>query len=309
MRNADEEFLRFRGFVGTQKIDIDDYEWKFYDWGPKKSNPVVFLHGKIETAEAFYHQFLSLAVKGYRIVSVQYPPYENFSDLLQGLDFFFEYLGSNSLHLFGSGLGGYLALGYITRFQKRVASLILCNSFCNLFHFRENSLPGIKWIPGFFLKQKLCSYLPNYEVENRIADSIDFIVRQIETLTQEELVTRFLLESGQNIVDPKSEFPFDQNKITIIDSLDNTYVPEAAKEELYQFLPLSSQAFLKSGGIFPFISRHEEVNLYVEVHCRRLNYMNLMVDEESPKSSIVEEKTTKLIHIVSEEDDDTRDEI
>lgn len=80
-----EEFLRFRGWVATEKVEIENHTWKFFDWGPKKETPIVFLHGVTETAEVFYHQFISLVVKGYRIISVQYPEYDNYPSLCQGL--------------------------------------------------------------------------------------------------------------------------------------------------------------------------------------------------------------------------------
>jgi maspardin len=248
-----EDYLRFRGFVGTQKVEIDDLEWKFYDWGPKTANPIVFLHGLSETAEVFFYQFLSLAVKGYRIISVQIPSYEDFNELMQGLDSFFAYLEVHTLHLFGAGLGGYISLCYISKHQKRVASLILCNSFCSLRHFQKDTLPGVKWIPGFYLKQTLCSHLPDWELENRVADSIDFIVSQIETLTQEDISCRMLLLANPNFFSLQEDFPFDQSKITIIDTLDNTSYKEPVREELYRFFPLATQATIKTGKLFPFL--------------------------------------------------------
>jgi maspardin len=248
--SKNEDFLRFRGFVGTQKVEIDEMVWKFYDWGPKTANPIVFLHGLSETAEVFYHQFLSLAVKGYRIVSVQIPPYEEYNALLQGLELFFEYLEVLTLHLFGAGLGGYIALCYISKHQKRVASLILCNSFCSLRHFQKEALPAVKWLPGFYLKQQLCKQLPDWELEHRIADSIDFIVSQIDTLTQEDIAYRMILLASSNFFSLQEDFPFDQSKITIIDTLDNTACKEPVREELYRFFPLATQATLKSGMLF-----------------------------------------------------------
>jgi len=218
-----------------------------------------------------------LAVKGYRIISVQYPPFDTFADLCQGLESFLDFLGVSSVHLFGSGLGGYIALCYVTQYQKRVRSIILCNSYCRL---HGDTMTGISWVPAFFLKQKLLGKLPDYELESKVADSVDFMVAQIESLSQEEIASRLILEASPNFFDIHQMFPFDQSKVTLIDAVDNNCSSDTIRDELNLFFPLAHQALLKSGGPFPYISRPDEVNLYIEVHCRRLKNESLQLDEQ-----------------------------
>jgi hypothetical protein len=42
-------------------------------------------------------------------------------------------------------------------------------------------------------------------------------------------------------------------------------VPAKLRSELYKFFPNCKTAEMKTGGNFPFLSRHEEFNLYLQV--------------------------------------------
>ena len=53
-----------------------------------------------------------------------------------------------------------------------------------------------------------------------------------------------------------------------METLDKTGRPESCRAELLQRYPRCRQAFLKTGGDFPFLSRSDDVNLHVEVHLR-----------------------------------------
>lgn len=67
-----DDFQRFKGWVARQKVVVDrtNHVWLYYEWGPKEAEPIFLLHGATGTAECFYHQFLSLCPKGYRLVAV-----------------------------------------------------------------------------------------------------------------------------------------------------------------------------------------------------------------------------------------------
>lgn len=58
--------------------------------------------------------------------------------------------------------------------------------------------------------------------------------------------------------------------MTLIDSLDKTARPPELREEMWAQYPNAKQAQVRVGGDFPFLSSAEEVNLYIEVHLRRV---------------------------------------
>jgi hypothetical protein len=47
--------------------------------------------------------------------------------------------------------------------------------------------------------------------------------------------------------------------------LDEVSIPQKLRDEVYSVLTDAKIAQLKSGGNFPFLSRSDEVNLYIEV--------------------------------------------
>ena len=53
------------------------------------------------------------------------------------------------MHLYGDGLGAFLALLFAQRHPRRVASLVLCNGFCSTaaYNFGERLLGGA-WLGG-----------------------------------------------------------------------------------------------------------------------------------------------------------------
>ena len=58
--------------------------FRYYDGGPRKGEVLLCLPGASGTAEIFYKQMLILCPKGYRVVTVQFPPYYAHDDWLAG---------------------------------------------------------------------------------------------------------------------------------------------------------------------------------------------------------------------------------
>lgn len=46
---------------------------------------------------------------------------------------------------------------------------------------------------------------------------------------------------------------------------DDSAISESAKESIHKSYPNARRAHLKSGGNFPYLSRTDEVNLYIQV--------------------------------------------
>jgi len=270
-----EGYKRFRSWVAQQRITVDvtsEKIWKYYDFGPKEESitPIIFLPGVSGTAEIFYKQFLSLCPKGYRLISVQYPPVMDHLAWCKGFDKFLDKMQLEKVHLFGTSLGGYLGQCFVTYKPQRVLSLVLCNTYADTQYYKDNA-PCIQMfplMPEFMLKRLILSNFPTKIMEAEIANSVDFMVQQLETLTQAELASRLTLNCSVAETLKPAELPLDRSKITIMDTLDEVAVPEKVREEVYKFYPDAKFADLKTGGNFPYLSRSDEVNMHLQVHLR-----------------------------------------
>jgi len=279
-----EELKRFKNWVALRKVLIDHEgsirTWRYYDFGPREAVPVIMLHGAIGTAEIFFRQLVSLCPKGYRLVAVQYPAYSSHDNWIRAFDKFVDELKFTKFHIFGTALGGYLAQCYVKYRPNRILSLLLCNSFCDTEHFaNSNPFSGLySWTPEFLLKRVLLQNFPDYNVESEIANSIDFMVEQLESVIYEDLVSRMSLNYTVGPLVATS-LSLDQSKITLIDCLDDFCTPDRVRDEVHKLFPEARQAFLKSGGNFPYLSRPEEINLYIEVHLRHCDYQIIVTGD------------------------------
>jgi len=267
-----DAYKYFRGLVAQQRLNIDSFNdkvFKFYDYGPKEVAPLIFIPGASGTAEVFYKQFLSLCPKGYRLISIQFPPYMTHDQWCKAFDRFLDKIGVDKVHLFGTSLGGYLAQCFIQYRPQRVLSLILCNAFADTQYYKDNApCAGMfPLMPEFVLKRMILNNFPEGKLESDVADSVDFMVQQLESLNQSELASRLTLNCLESSLKP-AELPFDKTKITMIDCLDEVALPERVREELYKLYPEAKIAELKVGGNFPYVSKPDETNLYIEVHLR-----------------------------------------
>lgn len=61
--------------------------------------------------------------------------------------------------------------------------------------------------------------------------------------------------------------------------MDVTYIPENLKSRLYKVYEGCKVALLKDGGNFPFLSRADEFNIYVEIHLRANGYGHPELEE------------------------------
>jgi len=273
MLRSSEGYRSFRKWVPQQKVNIElDHKekvWKYYDWGPKDGETLVCLPGVSGTAESFFRIFLSLCPKGYRVISAQPAPYWTYSSWLDGFDRFLDCLNLQKAHIFGTSLGGYQAQCYAQYRPNRVSSLILQNSFCDTHYFQESApcAPMFTVMPAFVLQRYLLSNFPSHLLESEIANSVDFMVQELEDISQPELASRLILNCVPGPL-KKDATKLSSHQITIIDTLDEVAIPEQLREEVYKFYPNSKVAYMKSGGNFPFLSRSDEFNLHLIVHLR-----------------------------------------
>jgi len=272
-----ESYQLFRSWVALQQISIGSVNerlWKYYDFGPKEATPLVCLAGASGTIDVFYRQMISLCPKGYRIISVQFDAYDTHQAWCKGLDRFLDKIAVNKVHLYGTSLGGYLAQCYAQFRPARVESMILNNAFCDTQYFIDNAPCAAMFsiMPEFMLKRIILGNFPTGTQETEIANSIDFMVEQLECLTQSELAGRLTLNCIPG--------PLKPGAVTL--TLDDVALPENLREEVYKFYPDARIAHLKTGGNFPYLSRADEVNMHIQIHLRR---HGLPIQPDSPQQT------------------------
>lgn len=97
---------------------------------------------------------------------------------------------------------------------------------------------------------------------NDIANAIGFMTERLHSFSQNELASRLTLNCTPNHVRTQNlgDIP-----ITILNLWDCYSHTESVKEDFRHCYPHAKLADLKSGGIFPFLSRSDEVNLHILV--------------------------------------------
>ncbi|CAN6438635.1 unnamed protein product [Victoria cruziana] len=263
------DYVHFKSQVPLHKISIGANQWRYYDYGPKLVPPLICLPGTAGTADVYYKQIMSLSSKGYRVISVDIPCVWSQQEWIHSFEKFLDAVDIHHVHLYGTSLGGFLAQLFAQHRPRRVRSLVLSNAFletrCFAAAMRWSSL--VNWIPTFLLKRHILMGIHDGPHEPFIADSVDFVVCQLETLSREDLASRLTLNTAAASV---GRLQLSDSCITIMDTNDYCAIPQQLKDQVGDRYPGARRAFLKTGGDFPFLSRPDEVNLHLQLHLRHV---------------------------------------
>ncbi|GKU95466.1 hypothetical protein SLEP1_g8823 [Rubroshorea leprosula] len=267
--SAPGDYVHFKSQVPLHKIPIGTKQWRYYDFGPKVVPPLICLPGTAGTADVYYKQIMSLSMKGYRVISVDIPRVWNHQEWIQSFEKFLDAIDVHHIHLYGTSLGGFLAQLFAQHRPRRVRSLILSNTFLEtrIFAAAMPWAPVVSWTPSFLLKRYVLTGIRDGPHEPFIADSVDFVVSQVETLSREDLASRLSLTVDAASV---GSLLLSDSFITIMDTNDYCAIPQELKDQLTERYSGARRAYLKSGGDFPFLSRPDEVNLHLQLHLRRV---------------------------------------
>ncbi|OWM71866.1 maspardin [Punica granatum] len=267
--SAPGDYVHFKSQVPLHKIPIGTKQWRYYDFGPKAVPPLICLPGTAGTADVYYKQVMSLSMKGYRVISVDIPRVWNHHEWIQAFEKFLDAIDVHHIHLYGTSLGGFLAQIFAQHRPRRVRSLILSNTFLETQSFAAAMpwAPIVSWTPSFLLKRYVLTGIRDGPHEPFIADSVDFVVAQVETLSREDLAARLTLTADAASIGP---LLLSDSFITIMDTNDYCAIPQPLKDQLSERYPEARRAHLKTGGDFPFLSRPDEVNLHLQLHLRRV---------------------------------------
>lgn len=267
--SAPGDYIHFKSQVPLHKIPIGAKQWRYYDAGPKVVPPLICLPGTSGTSDVYYKQIMSLSMKGYRVISVDIPRVWSHHEWVQAFEKFLDSIDVHYIHLYGTSLGGFLAQLFAQHRPRRVRSLILSNTFLETHTFSAAMpwAPIVGWTPSFLLKRYVLIGIPKGPHEPFIADSVDFVVSQVETLSRDDLASRLTLTVDTASVGP---LLLSDSFITLIDTNDHGAISQQLKDQVSERYPGARRAYLKTGGDFPFLSRSDEVNLHLQLHLRRV---------------------------------------
>jgi len=148
--------------------------------------------------------------------------------------------------------------------------MILCNSFNDTSVFPYSNQASMLWLlPHTVLKGMILDGFNAQDVEsNDIANAIGFMTERLHSFSQNELASRLTLNCTPNHVRTQNlgDIP-----ITILNLWDCYSHTESVKEDFRHCYPHAKLADLKSGGIFPFLSRSDEVNLHILIHLKNID--------------------------------------
>ncbi|CAI5516777.1 unnamed protein product [Closterium sp. Naga37s-1] len=258
----DYQYKHFKATVPERQISVgvgNQLRWRYYDFGPKAIPPLLCLGGVAATADAFHKQVLALAAKGFRVIAADPPPVWSHQQWIKAVDQFLDALRVHQVHLYGTSLGGFLFQLYAQQRPRRVLSLVLSNSFfdTHFFNVAFGSWSSMfPYSPDFVLKRLVLSGLRDGPHEPLIADSIDFVVSRLDSLSRSELASRLTLNTLPAVLPLLQQMP--EQSMTLMDCNDFAAVAWQLRDALYTRYPNATRAFLKSGGDFPFLSRADE---------------------------------------------------
>eukprot|EP00116_Pleurobrachia_bachei_P012104 sb/3472366/ len=160
-----------------------------------------------------------------------------------------------------------------------VISLILCNTFSDTTSYSKGRMPSVYYMmPTFALRRQILAEIPSVSTTGHMADSVDFMVEQVEKIDRSTLASRLVIRSTRSYIEPQR---LRHQPITIIESFDDPGTTPTIQEDLHKCYPDARKGQLKSGGPFPYLSAAHEVNLYILIHLKSFVNTKLSPYEKS----------------------------
>ncbi|XP_067929109.1 maspardin-like [Watersipora subatra] len=267
------EYISLRSSVPQRKVVVDgNIEWSYYDAGPRSiQNPIVFLPPASGTADVFFRQLLSLSSFGCRAISVNHPVVWSVQAWCLSFNAFLNSLEVDRVHLFGANLGGFLAQKFAeySGNGRRVRSMVLCNGFNDTDVFQQTTSSLSFWaLPAVMLKKMVMGNFDSQAMDRQMYAAVEFMNAKMDSLSQQELASRLTLNCVSCYVEPQN-VQVDSSDVTLMNVFDDQALSNAVQNEMGKLYPEARRAYLKTGGNFPYLSRSDEVNCYIQVHLQR----------------------------------------
>lgn len=271
---ASQAYANFRAWVPRNMLSVGvrhPQPWLYYDWGPRSyPEPLICFHSLIGSPESFFHQVISLAPRGYRVLSIQIPPYWTIVEFCEAFHAFLDMLNLSRIHIYAAGLGGFLALQYAAQKPERISSIVLTHAFLDCDPINTTvpySASVLRWLPDFLVRSTIRSLFPKGRTSLHQANAAEFSIGHTMTAPRELLASRLALFATSSTVVSRLHIP--ESRITLIDTLDRPASSLQTSERTASELKGARRAFLKEGGDFPFLSVPDDVIVHLVVHMRR----------------------------------------
>ncbi|EAN31490.2 Alpha/beta hydrolase family protein [Theileria parva strain Muguga] len=289
-----EDYYEFKNKNAIKRVSdpVSELYWTYYEnYNHKKStkadknNPsIILLHGICGTAGCYFYLFNKLSELGFRCISAQYPEYETPYEWISGFSHFLEYLNLYKPCVFGSDLGGFLLQLFVQSYPNLLSSIILCNSYRKTDDFsispafREVYGNLYMLLPHVILKNLYIEYYIcpktediNERVELREQYAKEFMACELDHISASDLGSRITLQLTCDYVYNKDLNGFSQEKILLIETINNN-IPHNLKQDIKLWYSNSKVGYLKSGGDFPYLTRPDEIAIFIQVHMNNVKY-------------------------------------
>jgi pimeloyl-ACP methyl ester carboxylesterase len=181
--------------------------------------------------------------------------------LADGLAALLDALEIDRANLLGSSLGGYWLQTFGSRHHRRVKSLILASTFRESHDLRNHpqfSVPTLQAVDGEALKAETLSQLQARKPDQLRDLQIELLRDgQSGALLRERLLAAATAPLAPTM--PASKFP-----IGILDCADDPILSAWTRTDLASAYPHARRLTLESGGHYPYVTRAEEFNRFVE---------------------------------------------
>lgn len=220
------------------------------------SNLIVFIHGFFGNLETFRPQGEFLKEYGFSYALVTYPEVE--FNLIDFVDCVVEKLldvGMERFSVLGTSMGGFAAQLLAARYNSRIDSLILSNTFASTAVFREKN-KFIAMIAPLLPEGLIKYYLKNVvRKEYGKYKDVGKILQLVDKISKKDVLVRLKALLSIEAVEFEKNFP-----VAVLDSADDVTIPEDVKSELrFKARPDFEYTF-KYGGHFPYIFNRSEYN-------------------------------------------------
>lgn len=274
---------------------------RYYDFGPSDGRargvPMVLLPGLCATADSFYQQLLYLGPRGYRLVAVESDDaLASVDEWVDALDGFLAFLGLGRVHLFGAQLGGFLAQMYAAARPHRVASLVLCNTFCDTAPFADANSVFVHtsgYLPAALLRRRVAAALaaPAASPLPAVRRAAAFMAHAVAQQPFAALHSKFVLNCTAAAVpvlppDAPLRAAADGKCVTVIYTADDSgTAPPGTADDVLRHYPGARAAPVRAAGDFPYLACPDEVNLVLEVHMKGVQFARDEAKEALRKSA------------------------
>ncbi len=222
----------------------------------KGEKTVIFIHGFFGNIETFRPQGELLKEHGFSYALVTYPKTE--FTLVDFVDCVAEKLmdrGIEKFSVLGTSMGGFSAQIFASRYNSKIDSLILTNTFASTVYFRKKNKFIISIAP--FLPEGMIKFYLKSVVKREYGQftKVNKLLELVDALTKRDVLIRLKALMEFEGIEFKKNFP-----VAVLDSADDVTIPDMLKEELKLKVSPDFEYTFKEGGHFPYIFARQEFN-------------------------------------------------